>query len=548
MTITLDVVMGTDPGRIDAEAYAWEAMAGALDDATGSLIGATRDLGTVWPAGAAAEAASREATLLRAEASNAVLPCRAVARALRDHAATIRALQDTATALSAEAKVGGYRVDLSSGVVVAAEGVYERASALSCMHQRMDGYVQQLQGIVDRAAESDARTSAAITAGLPDRRNGFGSAPAVAVTEDQVRARQGRPPAEVNLWWLGLSPERQEQAIRDFPQLVGGLDGVPCRDRDAANRRWLSRRLADLAVAQDAVRNRLPHVTPRSGEDYELWRRLRVIGEELDGLAAVRRGLERAGAQGLLLGVDSAGDGRTVIAVGDPDAATHTAVWVPGLGTTIGNTRGNVERMVQLQREASRAGESVATVYWLGYDAPEVLSVAGSDRSRAGAAPYAAFMQGLRATHDGEPGHLVAMGHSYGSTVVGEAALTGQLPVDDIVTQGSPGVHTDRATALTSDPRHVWIGSSPTDPVSTTGGPVMVPIAGTFLAALYDGVHGPSPQAPAFGANEYDADTFFHLRYWDPGSDSLRNQAAIVSGAYSAVDLDHGQAPPDWPR
>ncbi len=50
-------------------------------------------------------------------------------------------------------------------------------------------------------------------------------------------------------------------------------------------------------------------------------------------------------------------------------------------------------------------------------------------------------MDSLRSTHEGHPTHLTAMGHSYGSTVVGEAAKTGGLPGDDIIVQGSPGMH-----------------------------------------------------------------------------------------------------------
>ncbi|WP_260418525.1 alpha/beta hydrolase family protein [Actinoplanes octamycinicus] len=48
-------------------------------------------------------------------------------------------------------------------------------------------------------------------------------------------------------------------------------------------------------------------------------------------------------------------------------------------------------------------------------------------------------MQWLRVTQETDHWHLVAMGHSYGSTIVGGAAKSHQLPVDDIVVAGSPG-------------------------------------------------------------------------------------------------------------
>jgi hypothetical protein len=155
-------------------------------------------------------------------------------------------------------------------------------------------------------------------------------------------------------------------------------------------------------------------------------------------------------------------------------------------------------------------------------------------------------MQSLRATHDGDL-HLTAMGHSYGSTVVAEAALTGRLPVDDIVTAGSPGMHTDNASHLMRDPHHVWAGSASNDPVSQTSNVAkwtnLIPFAGPLISEAYDDGHGPSPHYDGFGANRYHVDTSGHSDYWRADSVSLRNQAAIVVGDYDLVSLDHGQAP-----
>jgi hypothetical protein len=56
-------------------------------------------------------------------------------------------------------------------------------------------------------------------------------------------------------------------------------------------------------------------------------------------------------------------------------------------------------------------------------------------------------------------------------------------------------------------------------------------------------VHGQEPTDPAFGANRFAVDTQGHGAYWDPGSLSLRNQAAIVAGRYDLVSLVHGHPP-----
>jgi hypothetical protein len=168
---------------------------------------------------------------------------------------------------------------------------------------------------------------------------------------------------------------------------------------------------------------------------------------------------------------------------------------------------------------------------WLGYDAPELLTVLGSGRSEQGGVALNRFVDGLRATHDRGPSHVTAIGHSYGSTVVAEAALRGDgLAVDDIVTAGSPGMHTDRAEDLQIDPRHVWAGHAKGDPVSGWGGSIW-------------GVHDNEPSDKDFGANRYVVDTEGHSDYWRPGSESLLNQAHIVVGQYDKVTLEHGSAP-----
>jgi hypothetical protein len=140
---------------------------------------------------------------------------------------------------------------------------------------------------------------------------------------------------------------------------------------------------------------------------------------------------------------------------------------------------------------------------------------------------------------------------SYGCTVVGEAGLHGGLAVDDIVTAGSPGMHTDNARNLHIDPHHVWAGSAPDDPVSNPVGHAALvrgavgPLFGPALTGFEDADHGPSPQYAGFGANWYVTDTSGHSDYWNANTESIRNQARVIVGAYSDVGLNHGQRPPD---
>ena len=68
------------------------------------------------------------------------------------------------------------------------------------------------------------------------------------------------------------------------------------------------------------------------------------------------------------------------------------------------------------------------------------------------------FQQGLRLAHQGGTGHLTALGHSYGTTVVGYTARNqAGIVADEVIFVASPGVGVDHASELygvRSD--HVW--------------------------------------------------------------------------------------------
>jgi hypothetical protein len=161
-----------------------------------------------------------------------------------------------------------------------------------------------------------------------------------------------------------------------------------------------------------------------------------------------------------------------------------------------------------------------------------VVEAIGYGSSHEGAAQFTPFVDGLRATHQlsSGPYHVTAIGHSYGSTVIAESALGGGLGVDDIIAAGSPGMHTDRAANLNIDPRHVWGGLADGDLIG--GGLGDLPF-----------VHGQEPTDKDFGGNRFEVDTEGHSAYWSAGSQSLLNQAYIVTGQYDKVSYYHGGPP-----
>src|SRR5690606_26583488 len=115
--------------------------------------------------------------------------------------------------------------------------------------------------------------------------------------------------------------------------------------------------------------------------------------------------------------------------------------FVPGAGSTPGKVPVYVEDLERLRQRAARFAPTGrhATVVWLGYDAPpHLIAATRPEPAQRGGPAFASFLDGLRATN--RTAHLVAAGHSYGSTVIGEAAATAGLDADAVLLVASPGV------------------------------------------------------------------------------------------------------------
>jgi hypothetical protein len=535
VTITLRLIHETDTGTIGQAADAWARLATALDDRLDEFTADSRDLPDVWPSGADAE---KRAVALRREIADVHEPCQRISQALRTHADSLWQLQGMLDGILSECAGNGVTVDLAGGTVSAGTAQAAQTPGL------IDGYTAQLQDLLTRATRLDADTRTVLQACMPAVGSGFGAAGGPATPMCPTDELLGRPPAEVNDWWNGLTRSQQDRMIQDFPRQIGGLDGIPADDRDEANRLALARQKQEVLARMAVEHGNLPE-----------------LREQMQRITKVEEALGKLGDRGYLLAVDTeayGGHGKVAVAVGNPDTARHTGVWVPGLSTTLyGAMDDNLDRVMRMNEAADRLtggrGGDVSTVYWLGYDAPDLdnASVLANGRAESARDPYLGFMNGLRATHEGEPGHLVAMGHSYGSTVVGEAARTGNLPVDDIVVAGSPGMHVSGAGQLTSDPQHVWAGASSTDPVADAKfaepwDKILFPAAAPAVWAVEtaaDATHGDAPTSGGFGGNNWVADTGGHTSYWEPASESLNNQARVLAGRYDKVTLNSGTIP-----
>ncbi len=412
--------------------------------------------------------------------------------------------------------------------------------ALDTLRGDAQNWINQALAAAKEANDQGERALGRLDANILTQPRVFGSTAETATDVKDVAKDLGladpvpdnKDPQKSADWWKSLTPEQQSSYIALYPDKIGPLDGLPATVRDEANRLVLDQQL-------DALKAGNP---PGSGMTYDEYNALQAklvkFKEQLD-----QHDTAAEDKQLFLLGFDPKaydGDGKTIIAMGNPDTADHTAVLVPGTGTTIDSTGGNLARVNDMQDAAKRAAkgtnEKVSVVYWLGYDAPEIpvvqapnLSVGWTGRSDDGAEALRQFTQGTRAAQGGHHSHLSVFGHSYGTTLVGAAAAGGNgLGADDIVAIASPGMTVQRADQLHIDPSHFWTGRAPDDPIELAAGLTL----------------GDDPMIDRFGGNNFLVDTSGHSGYWD-GGESLANQGRLIVGVPpTTVPKLHDSPPP----
>lgn len=350
-------------------------------------------------------------------------------------------------------------------------------------------------------------------------------------------------PVALAAWWRTLSRAQKQALMAERPHDVGNADGIPVSDRDEANRAAvysdvdrLTRQdadgeltdaeraiLANAEVIREELNDRLDDIDPRTGEHL-----VHVV-------------VYKPGEHG--------GDGGVAISFGDPDRSDHVSVNVPGLTSETSSLSGNLDRTGDLHDSATgQTNGSVATVFWLDYDAPsgnpfgsfddlgDFGSVIGPGAADRGGERFSDFIDGLRASDEGERAHLTAIGHSYGSTTVGHALQDG-LPVDDAILIGSPGVPEYTAAELTD--ADVWVGAKDNDPVSLLG------------AEDGPGTLGGDPAQESFGGTRFETGDGSsriqdaldnHTSYFE--GEALENMGAIVVNQDD--DVTHDEERERW--
>ncbi len=396
-----------------------------------------------------------------------------------------------------------------------------------------------LAAVLDKAAAGQFGTGneSTVAAAAADGLN----APGLTAPEPPPNAT----PSQASAWWATLSPAERDILIRDRPGRIGAIDGLPAVDRDRANRAVLDRDYADLQRQRDDIRHRLDGVKrsdpQQQKEYYALEKQLDELNGKIAGMDQIKHRLDQAlpgQPPAYLLGINPANSGQAIVAIGDPDHAANVATYVPG--TTAGLNDGmhtDIERSDAMAAKATQLGSpSTSVITWVGYDAPQSVLPDAASTSFADKAEPAlrGFQDGLGAAHHG-PVNTTVIGHSYGTTVVGQTARDLGLPANNLVMVASPGVGVDHANQLHLDGtpqnqvgQHIYSTASTTDPI---------PALTNLDFSPLDGIDplGPAPTTPWFGGQTFDSDTgnpaTSHSDYWNKDSSSLKSIGKVIAGS-----------------
>ncbi|CAG6398574.1 alpha/beta hydrolase family protein [Streptomyces cocklensis] len=428
-----------------------------------------------------------------------------------------------------------------------------------------DKWAPQLRKLL---ADDDLTVSASDWADAQKDMAGVDKDAATYLSHIKPPPKNGRPQDNAD-WWKSLTPQEQADYLAAYPGRIGALDGLPATVRDEANRTVLSETRGKYQTQLDSIPPppkewadiadpsgrgvHTPEWTVWNAEYGDQYNRLAHIRGRLNGMNAIQDRFDATGTGGLpeayLLGFDpeGKGDGKVILANGNPDTADHTAIYVPGTTSKLDKIGGDINRGVNLWQASHQTDPSakVSTITWFDYNAPDNIPAATRDSyAHDGAPALRGFLDGNAAAHKAATGghaHTTLIGHSYGSTLIGDTAkyqypdhdlhFSDPLPVDDVIAVGSPGMQAKHPGDLGLDPTHMWAeGGGGLDHVVRDGG---------RFTGLGGG--GNIPTDRAFGGNVMESDAGNHSAYWNmhdhKASVSLQNQADVIVGRYGETHL-----------
>lgn len=541
--ITVSELEDAKPDRLEVSAQRARSVAEELTRKANQATRASTALGTVWY-GPDADTAVANLRAHHIDLVQARLAYGRIDAALSDFAGEVRSAQ--ALLKSALQRANGIHATVSD------DGVVRVGESVMKAHPDEAALKRQISEIADDVAKARSKASAA---------DGLAAAALRGTVIPETPDVDAKPllrnvpgdPKQVDAWWDGLTPAQRLTLITADPKRIGALDGVPAIDRDQANRLLLDRQQETVDASLGPKKERFEEIEKlgQAGkgspatlhEGLKLKDEIAALNEQADKLAFFERKLNEdrpaiTTERKFLLKFDPAGDGRVIVAVGNPDTADNVATFVPGTEVAFDHNSLAFDRYVFnagaiMQGDAARQDPNASTsvITWLDYEAPSFFKPGDTvpyvkEPSTTTALGLARFQTGLRATHEGKPSHNTVLGHSFGGTTVGFVADKVGLDVDNIVFVAAPGSGQglfgdagDFKPGLGQDgqrrvPR-VFATVAKNDPISTVAGfgqgadlPAPVPLPVRLST------NGADPTEPGYGATVFRS---------DPGPDSIAN-------------------------
>ncbi|WP_243794069.1 alpha/beta hydrolase [Saccharopolyspora gloriosae] len=325
---------------------------------------------------------------------------------------------------------------------------------------------ERVERVLKRATDADTELAKVLgdaDKGLMDTRGAKILADAAALGDARGLGETIEPPppgdpAKNADWWKSLPAETKSALAAAPPAWLGNMDGIPATVRNTANVNRIDDERSTLQAEATRLQSAANKRYPGPGGDLvqgRYQRELDKVNAKLTSLDKVETVLGRGDRQ--LLVLDTSGERtKAAVGIGDVDTADHVSVFTPGMDSSVeGGSLGDYDRSMDMLAQDAQSqsdqygdGGEVATVTWLGYEAPQLSetldpsdSVASSAPAKRGAEDLADFYRGINESRTDDP-NLVAMGHSYGSTTTGYALQEEGTGVDAALTLGSPGVGT----------------------------------------------------------------------------------------------------------
>lgn len=341
-------------------------------------------------------------------------------------------------------------------------------------------------------------------------------------------------------WWASLSPDERKEVIATHPSWIGNRDGIDFTSRDLANRNilddrrvWVEERLKD------------PNLSDDEREDLEEQQKsIKLLRERT---SSDKEGVHQ------LVGLDfSKGRTQAILSNGNMDTADQVAVFTPGMTSNVPGMDGYDSNMLDLKKRMEDilfaegdtrpdgTPKQVATVTWMGYQAPQALpdlSVASSSAAKEGGEDLANFYRGINTSRMTDP-DLTALGHSYGSSTTGYALQHENTGVDRTVLFGSPGAATDNLDDFKTPKGSTYYAETSNDIVGDLGR------FGPDPSGLDGMKHLETSDAKDADGNDLSRNRG-HGEYLDDGTTSQYSIAEIAAGHEDKSIEDDGQGPID---